>query len=312
MLHFREPGPHSRSRRNFLSVGTLGLGGLSLPSMLQAAGANPKLLKDRSVIFLFMHGGPSQFETFDPKMDAPSGIRSVTGEMATSLPGVTFGSTFPKLASLAHKLAIVRSFTTEDGTHDIKPIVGKNSLGANLGSSLRAGRRDQRSRDGHPAKPGALPPSGRSGGLEAVRQFGDFTATGHSVRRLLRSRPEKAENSSSDLSLNLSPQRFADRRLLLGELDAAQRWFDDGGAEGMSRFQQQAFDTVLKGVANAFDLSRENPRTLARYDTAPLVRPDSIRTIWANHERYRDHGQTLGSSSSWRAGFASTARGSSR
>ena len=69
---------------------------------LQAAGkqGNPAL-KDKAVIFLFMHGGPSQFETFDPKMDASREIRSVTGEIKTTVPGVTFGSTFEKLARLA-------------------------------------------------------------------------------------------------------------------------------------------------------------------------------------------------------------------
>src|SRR5210317_756840 len=125
-----------RSRRSVLKIGALGLGGgvFTLPQFLAAKSIQPGLVKDRSVVFLFMHGGPSQTETFDPKMDQPSGIRSATGEISTSLPGVTFGSTFPKLAKLAHKLAIIRSFTTGTGAHDIKPIVGKNSLGANIGS----------------------------------------------------------------------------------------------------------------------------------------------------------------------------------
>src|SRR4029077_8062722 len=88
----------------------------------------------KSVIFLFLHGGPTQIETFDPKMTAPLGIRSATGEISTKIPGVTFGSTFPKLAGLADRLAIVRSFTTGDGNHDIKPVVGRDTGGANLGT----------------------------------------------------------------------------------------------------------------------------------------------------------------------------------
>ena len=83
------------------------------------------LLTGRSVVFLFLHGGPSQIETFDPKMTAPGGICSVNGEIATKLPGVTFGSSFPKLASLADRFSVVRSFQTGDGNHDIKPVVGK-------------------------------------------------------------------------------------------------------------------------------------------------------------------------------------------
>ncbi|MBT6156978.1 MAG: DUF1501 domain-containing protein, partial [Planctomycetaceae bacterium] len=104
-------------RRDFLKVGSLALGGMSLPQLLAAQasaaiGENP--VTDKSVIFLFMHGGPSQIETFDPKMTAPSGIRSATGEIKTKIPGVTFGSTFEKLAALSDKLSIVRSFTTGD------------------------------------------------------------------------------------------------------------------------------------------------------------------------------------------------------
>src|SRR5438045_3320691 len=89
-------------RRDFLRIGGLGLGGLSLANLLQidafAAAANRRPVTGKSVIFLFLHGGPSQTETFDPKMTAPAGVRSVTGEIDTALPGVTFGSTFPRLA----------------------------------------------------------------------------------------------------------------------------------------------------------------------------------------------------------------------
>src|SRR5450755_3122526 len=126
------------NRRAFLNVGSLALGGLSLMNLLQtkaaAADTRRPVLKDRSVIFLFLHGGPSQIETFDPKMTAPSEMRSVTGQVQTRIPGVTFGGTFPKLGALADKVSIVRSYTTGDGTHDIKPIVGRDTFGANLGS----------------------------------------------------------------------------------------------------------------------------------------------------------------------------------
>ena len=74
------------SRREFLSVGRLG--SLALPQLLQAESAVREaggLAKDKCVVFLFQHGGPSQYETFDPKMSAPAGIRSVTGEIPTSI-----------------------------------------------------------------------------------------------------------------------------------------------------------------------------------------------------------------------------------
>ena len=114
MLTFFDGRP---TRREFLRVGGLTLGGLTLPRLweLQAqANTDGRPVTDKSVVFLFLQGGPSQFETFDPKMSAPSNVRSATGEIATSLPGMTYGSTFERLAKLAHKTTIVRSFRTGD------------------------------------------------------------------------------------------------------------------------------------------------------------------------------------------------------
>src|SRR6516162_2545728 len=94
------------SRRDLLRVGTLALGGLSLPGLLAAraaaAGAGVQAaVKDKAVVLLFLAGGPSHIETFDPRMDAPEGVRSVTGAVATAVPGVAFGGTFPGLAARA-------------------------------------------------------------------------------------------------------------------------------------------------------------------------------------------------------------------
>src|SRR5437773_1353386 len=79
------------TRRDFLRIGGLALGGLSLANLLafkaQAAEAG-RLTTDKSVVFLFLQGGPAQIETFDPKMTAPVETRSITGEVQTRLPGV--------------------------------------------------------------------------------------------------------------------------------------------------------------------------------------------------------------------------------
>ena len=107
------------SRREAISIGSLGLAGgsMGLADLLRAQAAAPTAFRDKSIVLLFLTGGPSQVETFDPKMTAPAEIRSVTGELATSLPGVTFGTTFPGLARLANRMAIVRSFTHGNSNH---------------------------------------------------------------------------------------------------------------------------------------------------------------------------------------------------
>src|SRR3954469_476219 len=115
-------GQHPIRRRDFLTIGTLGLGGLSLSSLLAAA-EQPRHITGKSVVLLFQQGGPSQFETFDPKPDAPDGVRTLTGTIRTSLPGVRFGEHLPRLAALAKKLTIVRSFQTNNAEHNIVPVV---------------------------------------------------------------------------------------------------------------------------------------------------------------------------------------------
>src|SRR5262245_63395767 len=108
------------SRRELLRIGSLALGGLALPHLLawRAEAARAKrLVRDVSVILLFLQGGPSHIEFFDPKMTAPDGVRSITGEVQTALPGVTFGGTFPRLAKLANKITIVRSYASGNGGH---------------------------------------------------------------------------------------------------------------------------------------------------------------------------------------------------
>ena len=289
---------HDRSsRRSFLQVGSLALGGLSLPQLFEArAAANGlgKALKDKSVVFLFMHGGPSQIETFDPKMEAPSEIRSVTGEVPTSIPGLTYGGTMKRMAKLAHQCAVVRSFATGDGNHDIKPIVGKDSLGANIGSLYARVAGTNRVATGMPTNVALFPKAVDEASQFRVNAFGRFEDSGSLGLAYSPFIPGAGGHMQSDMQLNVSQDRLDDRRGLLERIDDLKRSLDKVGTESMSRFQEQAFDTILGGVSDAFDLSGEDPRVVERYDTSKLVPPDTIRKKWNNHKNYRDHGQTLG------------------
>jgi len=274
-------------RRDFVRAGVLGATGLSLPVLLraQAASASPQsFIKDKSVIFLFLAGGPSQYETFDPKMTAPREIRSVTGEVATNLPGVTFAGMFPQMARHADKLAIVRSFKPEGGgSHEaesIRMLTGgtveprDNKMtgdGASIGAIHARIRGMNHPVTGVPAyaflqapeldefyinfflscaqqgsAPGSLGPA-----------YAPFTPTGSGP-------------GIENLKLNIPADRLSDRRQLLSALDRINRAADNSGMmSGLDRFSQQAFE-VLTGdnVRKALDLSREDESTLARYDTS--------------------------------------------
>ncbi|HWB07910.1 MAG TPA: DUF1501 domain-containing protein [Pirellulales bacterium] len=285
-------------RREFLRIGGLALGGLSLADLLSARAAASQaapLVTDKSVIFLFLHGGPSQFETFDPKMSAPAEVRSATGELATRIPGITFGGTFPRLASLADKLTIVRSFTTGDANHDIKPIVSRDSLGANVGSIYSRVAGPNRPATGIPSNVALYPQAVDSGAMAAIKTFGDFEATGSLGTSTAPFVPSGSGDMQQAMRLTLPLARLDDRREILRQIDHV-RWGADarGLVDGLDGMREQAFRVILGSVADAFDVQKEAPATLARYDTGPLVRPEAISTRWNNHKHYRDHAQTLG------------------
>ena len=282
----------STSRRGFIRLGGLALGGLA---GLQAAVRRHPAVKDKSVIFLFMHGGPSQFETFDPKMDAASEIRSATGEIKTRLPGITFGSTFEKLARLNDRFSIVRSFVTGDSVHDIKTIVGKDTLKANIGSLYSRIAGPVNRGTGMPSNVALFPRAVASDAMEPFLKFGDFTSGGEIGAAYRPFVPGTGGSAQADMTLSMPAQRLDDRRALLTSLDDWKRSMDYSAVvEGMDSSQQMAFDVLRRGVSDAFDLSKEDPRLLARYDTAPLLPKDKISTQWKNLEHYAANAASLG------------------
>src|SRR3954464_3986257 len=107
------------TRRSFVQAGVLGLGGMALGDLLRlresvAASAGPGR---RSVILLWLSGGPGHMETWDPKPDAPRGFRGPFGAIPTSLPGVHFGELLPEQARRMDRLAVLRSVCHGTGDH---------------------------------------------------------------------------------------------------------------------------------------------------------------------------------------------------
>src|SRR5262245_38757723 len=212
-------------RREFLTIGSLALGGLSLPDVFQAraAGGTHAVTTGKSVVFLFLHGGPTQFETFDPKMSAPDGIRSVTGEIPTALPGVTFGGTFQRLAGLADKFTVIRSYRPGSGDHDLRPLVHKDFANANLGSLYTRVAGMNHPLTGMPGNVLLFPQAVLA---QAQKQFipsGNFLATGPAGSAHVPFVPGSSSEFQSNLQLRLQPDRLDDRRSLLAAFDGLKR-----------------------------------------------------------------------------------------
>ena len=105
------------SRRNFLKIGGLALGGLTMPQILAAEAAAGTGRSHKSVIMVFLAGGPPHQDMVDLKPDAPSGIRGEFKPIATRVPGLEFCELMPRLAGMADKLAVIRTIVGARGEH---------------------------------------------------------------------------------------------------------------------------------------------------------------------------------------------------
>src|ERR1043165_824967 len=266
------------SRRELLRIGSLSLGGLTLANLLasKAAANTETAIGDKSVIFLFQQGGPPQFETYDPKPNAPSDIRTVTGITQTAIPGIHFGDTMQQLAQLADKLTIVRSFQTENGGHNIRPLVGPESLNTNIGALAARVLGSTHPATGMPRNALLLPQSVCSD-VTPGQGRGDLSATPAVGPNYAPFTPGGPGHLMRDLRLNLAPDHFADRRALLAQVDTLQRQMSrDAQFQSADQYQRQAAEVLLSGrVAEALDLSREDPRLVAAYDTARYAARDN-------------------------------------
>jgi uncharacterized protein (DUF1501 family) len=102
------------SRRDFLQMGSLGFGGLGLPSLLRAEARK----SERACIVIFQNGGASQLDFFDPKPEAPHDVRGSFGSVATSVPGVHFSGLLPRTAKAFGKFAVIRSMHSDEAIHE--------------------------------------------------------------------------------------------------------------------------------------------------------------------------------------------------
>lgn len=267
------------ARRDFLRVGSLGLAGLSLPWLFArgSLGAEKKtFLRDKSVVLLFLCGGPSHIETFDPNMSSPAPWCSLTGETKTAIPGVTFGSTYPLLAERARQLAIVRSYSPHQiADHALAirhvlrggdPVKNGASMGA-VASRLMGGTNPA---TGMPRYASLIQEETDSQYREDEQRMRIGSGAGTLGAASAPFSTGGEGELAGDMRLSLPLERLNDRRELARSLDQLNRKVDASGEMAAAdRFTQQAVDVVLGGKAReALDLTKEDPKLLARYDTS--------------------------------------------
>jgi hypothetical protein len=282
MFELTNPSPRrcdGLSRRGFLKIGTLGLGGLTLADALRArvcaSASRAASAPERSVILIWLDGGPPQHETYDPKPDAPAEFRGPLKAIASALPGVQVCELLPIHARLLDKVSIIRSMHHDNGDHFA---AAHWMLTGHLGSTARnlppqnpsAGSIVARLRG--PRKPGmpayvGLPHThsvGIAPGYHGAAYLGvgynPFVADGD---------PNSDGYHVPNLSLpaGVDAHRLEGRRSLRGAFDHACRMADVSGMmEGLDRFEQEAFSLILgNGAREAFDLKKEDPRLRDRY-----------------------------------------------
>jgi hypothetical protein len=253
------------SRRNFLRIGALGLGGLSLPQLLQAEAATGIRHSHKAVIMIFLPGGPSHQDIFDLKMDAPAEVRGEFKPIKTNVSGIEICEHLPQLARLADKYTLIRSMVGALDDHNAfqcltgrvarnPPPGGWPCLGSVL--SKLYGPVDS-----------AIPPfvglAPKMGHMEwADNGMPGFLGVGQAPFQ-----PNKG-GGKDDMALNgVTLDRLADRKRLLASFDCFRRDLDASGMmEGLDAFNEQAFGILTSSkLLDALDIEKEDKKVRERY-----------------------------------------------
>ncbi|MGD9723935.1 MAG: DUF1501 domain-containing protein [Pirellulales bacterium] len=257
------------SRRSVLKASLAGLAGLSLPELLRgravAAEAGQPLPSNKSVILLWMTGGPSHIDTWDVKPDAPREVRGPFGTIETRLPGVRLCEYLPKQAAMMDRLTLIRSVDATNSNHEPNQVFQTGNLAAEP--------RTNREAEHYPAIASivaqhreaankSMPPSvvlnmqSRShvawGGYLG-KQYDPFL--GSQAARLF------------ELPRGLDQERLTQRQSLAEQFDRLRRDLDlSGSMAALDRFEQQAIDIVAgRQAREVFDLTREPAAVRERY-----------------------------------------------
>lgn len=270
------------SRRDCLQVGLGALLGGGLAHILglraHAAAEKKAEAKAKSCILVWLDGGPSHYETFDPKPGAPKEIRGEFGTIPTRVPGLHFSDCLPRLAGIADKLAVIRSIQHDQGNHGagnhymMTGAPPRIPVGCGAFVSFHPSLGAVASHE-MPAPPGmpayfTMPSMTRSGGPS-------FLGARHAPF-VVADNPNQPGFRVRDVALPpaLTGQRFESRQEIRAAVDRMQRHHDRAVADpvlALDDHYQQAFDLMASKEAQAaFDIGREPERVRDRYGRNPL------------------------------------------
>lgn len=247
------------SRRHFLQVGTLGLGGLTLADLLRlkAQSAAPQA-KARSIIMIYLHGGPSHIDIYDLKPDAPAEFRGEFKPIRTNVPGLDICELMPLQSKIADKFAVVRGIRCADGGHSAEEIMRGSTRGlvqrpvfGSVVSRLRGSTNEH-----------GAPRYVALGGGNA-NDPGDPSYLGMAHKPFTGARPESLYRHPS-----VSADRLVERKVLLRTFDGLQRDLDSARGElaGVDAFQERALALIASPrLRDAFDIYQEPVSIRERY-----------------------------------------------
>ncbi len=272
------------SRRQAIRSGSLAIPGMSLADLLQADAQSPgvfpaatSLGKAKNVIFLYLAGGPPQHETFDPKPNAPKGIRGPFQPISTNVPGIQFCELLPRTAAISDRLAVIRSMATDDNIHSSSGawvLTGYKYRGGNartisetdwpyFGSVVKK----QQPADRLPALTSVwLPDVCRlNENVTPAGQTAGFMGSQWNPELFVGDPSSHRYEIESLKATDITASRMQLRHDLLGRLESKLR-HPTGPVQVYGAYQQQAFDLLTSGTARrAFRISEEPSGVRDRY-----------------------------------------------
>lgn len=249
------------SRRELLQVGGLGALGLTLADAFRADAAPARNRRsEMACILIFLEGGPSQIETFDPKPNAPADVRGPYGNIATRVPGVQVCELLPRMAQRMDRCALIRSLTGFSGAHTARPaLTGGMDRSSTYGAVVAKLK----------GQAGPMPPYIHLGGkLFASPGVGSGTlGSAFDPVEVPDPTGTRVQLPQFTLTADVAADRFLRRRDLLASIDRMRARAEASPAvEKLDALHQRAASMLTSGrVRDAFDLALEKESTRARY-----------------------------------------------